>query len=152
MAEGRGVKASGLVVMILLGLLLALPGLAQVPPAEEALPGPILRVTMAEVQVQGERTPESVREAFTAVLPAVADCLQAEAERAGKAPKRVMLRLNLGSNGKVQWSKVIDPPAKSLEACCSQALRRIQLPPSASGTISRATVTLEVRQDHLLTP
>ncbi len=141
-----------LVVMILITMCLALPvsaqvqpGVeAQVQPGEEAQPGPILRVAVVDLKVQGEQTPTAVREALTAVLPALADCLQAEFQRAGKVPTKIMLRFNVGGNGKVVWCKVIDPPLKSLDACICKVLPQIQLPPSGS-TISRVTVILEVK-------
>jgi hypothetical protein len=141
----------GLWAMVWMILCLAVPLRAQERPAEEAKPGPILRVTIADLNVQGKRTPDEVRGAFTSLLPALVDCLQAEYERAGKPPKRVMVRFNLGSNGKVSWSKVIDPPLKTLEACFSKVLATIKLAP-AGDTVSRATIILEVRQDHLLAP
>jgi hypothetical protein len=148
--RGRG-GGFGLSVMILMILCLALPIPAQVRPEEEAMPGPVLRVTLADLQVQGGRTPDEVREGFTAMLPAMVGCLQAEYERTGKAPKRIMLRFNLGSIGKVTWTKMIDPPLKTLDACLSKVLLQIKLPPSGD-TVSRVTAILEVRLDHLLEP
>jgi hypothetical protein len=141
----------GLLVMILLTLCLDLPIAAQVQPEEEAKPEPILRVTIADLNIQGKRTPDEVREAFTALLPAMVDCLHLEYERTGKAPGRIMLRFNLSSNGKVTWCKVIDPPLKTLEACFCKVLPQMKLAP-AGDTISRVTVILEVRMDHLLAP
>jgi hypothetical protein len=151
MEKLRHFSGLGLLVMILLTICLALPVSAQVQPEEEAKPGPILRVTIADLNVQGKRTPDEVREAFTALLPAMADCLQAEHERTGKAPWRVMLRFNLGSNGKVAWCKVIDPPLKTMDACFCKVLPQMKLAP-AGDTISRVTVILEVSMDHLLAP
>jgi hypothetical protein len=140
-----------LVMMLLTTICLVLPVSAQVQPGEEALPGPILRVAVGDLTVQGEQTPAAVREALTAVLPVLADCLQAEFQRAGKVPTKIMLRFNVGGNGKIVWCKVIDPPLKSLEACMCKVLPQMQLPATGT-TISRATVTLESRLDHLLAP
>jgi hypothetical protein len=64
---------------------------------------------------------------------------------------KIMLRFNLNSNGKVVWSKVVDPPLKSLEVCISKALLQMQSPP-AGNTLSRVTILLEARIDHLLAP
>ena len=140
-----------LVIMIFIIACLVLPVAAQVQPEEESQHGPILRVAVGDLTVQGEQTPAAVREALTAVLPALADCLQAEYQRASKVPTRIMLRFNLSGNGKVVWGKVIDPPLKSLDACVGKVLPQIQLSPTGS-TISRVTVILEPKLDHLLAP
>jgi hypothetical protein len=63
----------------------------------------------------------------------------------------MMLRLNLGSNGKVVWSKLIDPPLKSLEACLIKVLPQMKLPPAGTA-LSKVTVTLEAKLDHLIIP
>jgi hypothetical protein len=151
MEKLRHFTGLGLSVMILLTLCLAIPISAQVQPEEEAKPEPILRVTIADLNIQGKRTPDEVREALKSVLPAVVDCLQAEHERAGKAPRRIMLRFNLSSNGKVAWCKVIDPPLKTMDGCFCKVLPQMKLAP-AGDTISRVTVILEVSMDHLLAP
>ena len=140
-----------LVIMIFITVCLALPVPAQVQPGEEAKPEPILRVAIADLQIQGEQSADSVRQALTAVLPAVVDCIQAEYQRTGKVPTRIMLRFNLSSNGKVVWNKVIDPPLKSLDTCVSKVLPQIKLPPSGT-SLSRVTVVLTAKLDHLLTP
>jgi hypothetical protein len=137
--------------MILMGIFLVLPVPAQVQPEEEAKPGPILRIVISDVKVQGEQSPEAVRQALQAILPGVVDCVQAEYERVGKVPHRIMLRFNLSSNGKVVWSKVIDPPLKSMEACMTKVLPKMTLPPAGT-TLSRVTVLLEAKLDHLLVP
>jgi hypothetical protein len=148
-----------LIVMIIITVCLVLPVSAQiqpgeeaqVQPGEEAQPGPILRVAVVDLKVQGEQAPDVVREAFTAVLPALVDCLQTEYQRGGKIPPRIMLRFNVGGNGKVVWCKVIEPALKSLDACICKVLPQLQLP-ATGATISRATVILDSRLDHLLTP
>ncbi len=140
-----------LVIMIFITVCLALPVLSQAQPGEEAKPELMLRVAVGDLQVQGAQTPAAVREALTAVLPALADCLQTEYQRASKVPTRIMLRFNLSGNGKVVWGKVIDPPLKSLDACIGKVLPQIQLPPTGT-TISRVTVILEAKLDHLLAP
>lgn len=142
---------SGLIVGVLMAVFLVWPVLAQIQPEEEAKPGPILRIAITDVTVQGEQSPDAVRQALQAVLPAIVDCVQTEYERAGKVPFRIMLRFNLGSNGKVVWSKVVDPPLKSLDACVSKVLPQLTLPP-AGKTLSRVTVMLEAKLDHLLAP
>lgn len=139
------------VIMIFITVCLALPVSAQVQPGEEAKPEPILRVAIADLQVQGEQSADEVRKAITAVLPAVVDCIQAEYQRTRKGPTRIMLRFNLGGNGKVVWCKVVDPPLKSLDACICKVLPQIQLPPSGT-SLSRVTVVLAAKLDHLLAP
>lgn len=151
MARRRRVGSLGLWIAALMIMVGALPGAAQMPPGEEPLPGPLLRVTLAELTVLGERKPEEVREGFKMVLPGLVDCFQGEYERTGRVPARVVLRYNVGSNGKVTWSKVIDPPFKSLEACVGKVLAEMKLAP-AGQTVSRMTAILEVRPDHLLAP
>jgi hypothetical protein len=141
----------GLVVSVLMTTFLTWPIPAQVQPEDEDKPGPMLRIAVRELTVQGEQTPEAVRQAFSAILPQLVDCIQAEIERAGKAPNRIMLRFNLSSSGKVVWSKVIDPPLKSLDACITKVLPQVQLPP-AGRSISKVTLWLETKMDHLLTP
>jgi hypothetical protein len=142
----------GVISLIFCILWAALPVSAQLPqPGEDKKPGPLIRVMVSDLQVQGGQTPEAVREAFNTILPQLVDCIEAEYERARKLPNRIMLRFNLSSNGKVVWSKVIDPPLRSLEDCMSKNLRQLQLPPSGS-TITRVTVVLETRMDHLMAP
>lgn len=141
----------GLVFLILAVLCLIVPVAAQMPPDEAAPSGPILRVAVVDVKVQGEQEPAAIRQAFTALLPALADCLQTEYQRVGKVPAKIVLRLNVGGNGKVVWCKVIDPVLKSLEACICSVVPKLQLPASGSA-LSRATVILESELDHLLAP
>ncbi len=138
-----------LVLLMLTGV--GLPVAAQLPGEEPETSLPLLRLAVVDLKVQGEREPEVVQGAFTAVLPAMTECLAAASERVGKIPHRITVRFNLGSSGKVVWCKVIDPPLKTLEACLCKALTKIQLPPLGD-SISRVTVLLESRQDHLLTP
>jgi hypothetical protein len=140
-----------LVVVVLIMAFLVLPVLAQVQPEEEAKSEPILRIVVTDLKVQGEQSPEAVREALNGILPQLIDCIQAEYGRAGKVPHRYMIRFNLGGNGKVVWSKVIDPPLKSLDACISKVLPKIQLPSAGTG-LSRVTIMLETKMDHLLAP
>lgn len=140
-----------LMVVVLIMAWLVWPVAAQVQPAQEAAPEPILRLVITDLKIQGERSPDVVREALTGILPQVVDCIQAEYERVGKLPHSYMIRFNLGGNGKVVWSKVIDPPLKSLDACLAKVLPRMQLPPAGTG-LSRVTVMLGAKQDHLLAP
>jgi hypothetical protein len=151
MQKRRRLGSFGLIVMVLMTVCLVLPVLAQVQPEEEAKSGPILRIVIKDLTVQGGQPPDAVRQALQEVLPAVVDCVQAEYERAGKAPHRIMLRFNLGSNGKVVWSKLIDPPLKTLEACLNKVMPQIKLPPAGT-TLSKVTVMLEAKLDHLLVP
>lgn len=118
---------------------------------ESNQPEVIIQVTLAELQVQGEQEPEAVREGFSAILPALAACLQGEQRRLGKVPARLTVRFNLSGSGKVVWTKLTDPPLKSLEACLGKALASLRLPPTGT-SLSRATAVLECRTDHLLTP
>ena len=142
----------GLIIMFFGIFSAVLPVSAQVQqPVEEDKPETLIRVFVTDLDVQGVQTPEAVREAFNTVLPQVVSCIEAEYERARKLPNKIMLRFNLNSNGKVVWSKVIDPPLKSLEVCISKALLQMQLPP-AGNTLSRVTLLLEARIDHLLAP
>ncbi len=120
-------------------------------PGEEDKPEPLIRVFVTDLTVQGEQTPETVKEALNTILPQMVGCIEAEYERVRKLPNRIMLRFNLGSNGKVVWSKIIDPPLRSLEVCISKTLLQMQLPPSGS-SITRVTVLLDTRMDHLLAP
>jgi hypothetical protein len=152
MEKRKSLSGSGLLVMVLCAAWLVLPVAAQVQqPGEEARPEPLIRVMVADLTVQGGQTPEAVREGFNAILPQVVDCIEKEYERVKKLPRKIMLRLNLGSNGKVAWSKVVDPPLKSLDACVAKVLQQMQLPPTGT-TISRVTIVLETRTDHLLSP
>jgi hypothetical protein len=151
MQKPRRFRCFRLITLIFITFCLALPVSAQVQPGEEAKPEPILRVAIADLQVQGEQSADEVRQALTAVLPAVVDCIQAESQRSGKVPTSIMLRFNLGSNGKVVWYKVIDPPLKSLDTCVGKVLPQIQLPPSGT-RLSRVTVVLTAKLDHLLAP
>jgi hypothetical protein len=152
MEKRRMFGGFGFISLIFCILCAALPVSAQVPqPGEDNKPGPLIRVMVSDLQVQGEQTPEAFREAFNTILPQLADCIEAEYERARRLPNRIMLRFNLSSNGKVVWSKVIDPPLRSLEDCLSKTLLRLQLPPSGS-RITRITVLLETRMDHLMAP
>ncbi len=140
-----------LIAMILIMAFMVFPALAQLEQGEQPQSEAILRVAIADLKVQGEQAPAAVREALTAVLPALVDCIQSEYQRVGKVPTSMMLRFNLGGNGKVVWCKVIDPPLKSLDACIGKVLPQIQLPPTGS-TLSRVTVLLEAKLDHLLAP
>jgi hypothetical protein len=152
MEKRRMFAGFGLISMILCMFCAAQSVPAQFPqPGGEEKPGPLIRVMVTDLQVQGGQTPEAVREAFNTVLPQVVDCIKTEYERAQKLPKRIMLRFNLSSNGKIGWSKIIDPPLKTLEVCLSKTLLQMQLPPSGS-TITRVTVVLETRMDHLIAP
>ena len=118
-------------------------------PGEEAPPEPLIRVMVKNLDVQGGQTPEAVKEAFNAILPQVVACIEAEYERVRKLPHSLMLRFNLSSTGKVVWSKLIDPPLKSLDACIAKVLAHMELSPTGT-TITRVTVVLETRTDHLL--
>ena len=152
MKKWRRCAGFGLIIMFF-GIFSAnLPVSAQVQqPVEEDKPEPLIRVFATDLDVQGVQTPEAVREGFNTVLPQVVSCIEAEYERTRKLPNNIRLRFNLNSNGKVVWSKVIDPPLKSLEVCISKALLQMQLPP-AGNTLSRVTILLEARIDHLLAP
>jgi hypothetical protein len=150
MEKRRSFSISGPIVMILFMVWLVLPVSAQVQqPGEEAKPEPLIRVMVKDLAVQGEQKPEAVKEAFNAILPRLAECIEAEYERARRLPNNLMLRFNLSSNGKVVWSKLVDPPLKSLDTCIAKVLLQMQLAPSGS-TITRVTVMLETRTDHLL--
>lgn len=129
------------------------PSKAQLPgqPEDEGQSEAILRVAVAEVRVQGEQAPEAIKEALPAVLPALAACLQSEYQRLGKLPAKITLRFNLSGNGKVVWTKLIDPPQKSLDICLGKAMSALRLPP-AGNDLSRVTVVLECHFDHLLAP
>ena len=153
MKKWQRVCGFGLLVMVLGAFWLVLPVAAQIqPPGEEAQQeGPLIRVVIADLTVQGEQTPEAVREGFNAILPQVVDCIEKEYERVKRLPRKIILRINLSSNGKVGWSKVTDPPLQSLDACIGKVLHQMQLPP-AGNAISRVTVVLETRTDHLLNP
>ena len=141
---------SGPIIAILFLVWLVLPVLAQEQqPGEEAPPEPLIRVMVKNLDVQGGQTPEAVKEAFNAILPQVVACIEAEYERVRKLPHSLMLRFNLSSTGKVVWSKLIDPPLKSLDACIAKVLAHMELPPTGT-TITRVTVVLETRTDHLL--
>jgi hypothetical protein len=140
------------IIVILVMVWLVLPVSAQVQqPGEEAKPEPLIRVMVTDLTVQGERTPETVKQAFNAVLPQLVGCIEAEYERVRRIPNKLMLRFNLNSNGKVAWVKLIDPPLKSLDACIAKVLPNLQLPPEGS-TLTRVTVMLETRTDHLIGP
>lgn len=115
----------------------------------EDKPEPLIRVIISDLQVQGQQTPEAVRDAINNVLPQMVSCIEAEYERVKKLPNKLMLRFNLGSNGKIGWSQLIDPPLKSLDACLSKTLKQVQMPP-AGNTVTRVTMLLEIRMDHLL--
>ena len=152
MEKRRMFAGFGLISIIFCMFCSAQPVSAQVPPpGGEEKPGPLIRVIITDLQVQGGQTPAAVREAFNTILPQLVDCIEAEYERVRKLPNRIMLRFNLSSNGKVVWSKVIDPPLRSLEDCMSKTLLQIQLSPSGS-SITRVTVLLETRMDHLIAP
>jgi hypothetical protein len=152
MEKWKSLSGAGLLIMVLWAVWLVLPAAAQVQqPAEEATSEPLIRVVVADLTVQGEQTPEAVREGFNAILPQVVDCIEKEYERVKKLPRKIMLRLNLSSNGKVAWSKVVDPPLKSLDACIAKVLHQMQLPPAGT-SLTRVTVVLETRTDHLLSP
>ncbi len=153
MSKGRWILLILLLSVLLVSSCQVWPSAAQTlgQPEESGRPEAILQVSVAELKVQGDYPPEAVREAFTAVLPAVATCLQGEYQRLGKVPAQLTLRFNLSGSGKVVWTKLVDPPLKSLEACLGKALGSLQLP-AAGTTLSRATVVLECRSDHLLQP
>lgn len=153
MSEGRWILLILLLPVLMVGTCQVRPSAAQQPgqPEESGQPEAILQVSVADLKVQGDYTPEAVQEAFKAVLPAVAACLQGAYQRLGKVPAKLTLRFNLSGSGKVVWTKLVDPPLQSLEACLSKALAALRLPASGS-TLSRATVVLECRSDHLLMP
>jgi hypothetical protein len=142
----------GLIIMFFGIFFAVLPVSAQVQqPVGEDQPETLIRVFVTDLNVQGVQTPEAVREAFNTVLPQVVSCIEAEYVRTRKLPNKIMLRFNLNSNGKAVWSKVIDPPLKSLEVCISKVLLQMQSPPAGT-TLSRVTLLLEARIDHLLAP
>jgi hypothetical protein len=150
MDKRRIALISGPIITILLMVWLVLPVSAQVQqPGEEAAPEPLIRVMVKDVQVQGGQTPETVKDAFNAILPKVVECIEAEYERVHKLPNKLMLRFNVSSNGKVVWSKLIDPPLKSLDACIVKVLPHMEMPPTGT-SITRVTLVLETRTDHLL--
>lgn len=151
MATMRQSGGLGLLAVLFLTFCLAGPLRAQVAPGGQDGPEPILRLAIHDVKVQGEYSAETVREAFTHILPAVVDCVQAEYQRAGKGPSRLTLRFNLSSNGRVVWSKLVDPAWRALDACLGKALGQMRLGPSGA-TLSRVTMVLETQQDHLLNP
>jgi hypothetical protein len=150
MEKRRISSISGPIIAILFMVWLVLPVSAQVQqPGEEAPPEPLIRVMVKNLDVQGGQTPEAVKEAFNAILPRVVECIEAEYERVRKLPHSLMLRFNLSSTGRVVWSKLIDPPLKSLDACIGKVLAHMELPPTGT-TITRVTVMIETRTDHLL--
>ncbi len=153
MFGGRWVLVLGLLTVLSAHLCLVCPAAAQPPGPAEDQDGPeaIVQVAVADLTVQGEQSPEELRQAIVAVLPAVAACLQGEYQRLGKVPAKITLRFNLSGSGKVVWTKLIDPPLKSLDTCLAKALASLRLPATGT-TLSRATVVLECRSDHLLTP
>jgi len=153
MSGGRWILLLLLLSVLMVGTCQVRPSSAQLPgqSEESAQPEALLQVTVADLKVQGDYAPETVKEAFTAVLPAIAVCLQGEYQRLGKVPAKLTLRFNLSGSGKVVWTKLVDPPLQSLEACLGKALAALRLPPAGS-PLSRATVVLECRTDHLLVP
>ncbi|MBM4287657.1 MAG: hypothetical protein FJ135_05850 [Deltaproteobacteria bacterium] len=147
------ITAGGFLFWVMLVILAGLlgPAGAQPLPEEEQQVEPVLQVVIHELQVIGERDPAAVREAITAILPDLAECVQAEHRRLGRVPARMTLRFNLGGSGRVVWCKVVDPEVKSLDACLCRALGQLRLPPLEE-TRSRVTVVLEAKLDHLLMP
>jgi hypothetical protein len=131
----------------------AQPAWAQVPGQEEEWDGsePLLQVAIVELTVQGEQPPEAVREAVAAILPSMAACLRGAQEKAAKIPARLTLRFNLSGSGKVVWVKLVDPTDKNLENCLGRALAALRLPSNGSN-LSRVTLLLACRTDHLLNP
>lgn len=129
------------------------PAWAQVPGEEEEWDGsePLLQVAIAELFVLGEQPPEAVRDAVTAILPSMAACLRAAHVRSGKIPARLTLRFNLSGSGKVVWVKLVDPADKNLENCLSRALAALRLPSNGTN-LTRVTLLLACRTDHLLSP
>jgi hypothetical protein len=148
----RVILAAGLLLASAWGCL-AGPIWAQLPGEEQELDpaATIVRLAVAEVAVQGEYESEAVKTALTAVLPQLAACLPGAADLRGRLPAKITVRFNLGSSGKVVWLKLIEPAGKKLEECFSRSLAALRLPPTGAG-LSRVTVVLECRSDHLLTP
>jgi|GEM_PF-4606496 len=150
---GRGFAVG---CLLLLGSCLGAPWVtvwAQLPEqAQELSPSPaVVRVAVADIVVQGSYGPEEVRAACTAILPNLAACLQTVLDLQGRLPAKITLRFNLGSNGKVVWTKLIEPTGKKLEECLSRSLATLRLPPAGT-SLTRVTLVLECRSDHLLSP
>ncbi|MGQ9920743.1 MAG: hypothetical protein ACUVRZ_05375 [Desulfobacca sp.] len=124
-------------------------GAEQLEPSGQ--PETIMQVLVAELQVQGDYASETVQEALTAVLPAMAVCLEGEYQRHGNVPAKLTVRFNLSGSGKVVWTKLVDPLRQSLEVCLAKALAALRLPPAGT-TLSRVTLVLACRTDHLLQP
>ncbi len=142
----------GLLVLLGSFMVWAWPTAAQLPGPDGGAgpPETLMRITVADLTIQGEVPAAAVREALTPLPPPVLACLESELGRHGKLPARITLRFNL-SGGRVVWSKLIDPPWKTLDACLARALAGVKLPSAGSG-LSRATLVLECRTDHLLAP
>jgi len=139
------------VVLTSVTVLMTWPGLA---PAEQTNERPdigILRISILNLTVHGKQEVSVVREAMTVLLPQLADCIQAEYQRVNKVPTRIVLRLNVAGCGKIVWCKIVDPVLKTLDNCVCKILQQMQLP-AGGEEISRVTVLLGVKIDHLLTP
>ncbi len=130
------------------------PAWAQIPGQEEEWDGaePLLQVAIAELTVQGEQPQEDIREAVVGILPTMAACLRSTQEKSSKIPARLTLRFNLSGSGKVVWVKLVDPGNKTLENCLGRALAALRLPPSGGTSLTRVTLILTCRTDHLLSP
>jgi len=118
------------------------PGSGAVPPAPAA---PQVSVTVKDIQVKGNLTPDAVQKALEDELAKLTQCCQDAANAGLKLPAEITLTFTIGLDGKSTGTPKITlrAPRPSLDKCLAAALKGIQFPKPQAAPVP-VTVTLSL--------
>jgi Ca-activated chloride channel family protein len=118
------------------------PGSGAVPPAPAAAQ---VSVTVKDIQVKGNLTPDAVQKALEDELAKLTQCCQDAANAGLKLPAEITLTFTIGLDGKSTGTPKITlrAPRPSLDKCLAAALKGIQFPKPQAAPVP-VTVTLSL--------